>query len=985
MKHAKKLLAKLMVLTLILAYIPTPSASVSAASSKVTTKMYTLSQKAGTYSDTVKLTITAKKGYKVYYSTSSNLDTKKVVKSGKSKTITIKKTTTLKIYAVKKSTIITKKKLKTSAVKKKTKSYKYVIEKDSNTSDNTATTTDSTTQATTTTTTDTTTTTEKRTSSETSVSGDTTKTSETASTDNNNSSENTSETNTSSESGNTSEQPSDKPAEPGNGTQPTPPNDQNSSSTGEIKSEAEAQSELEEAASTAESSVSTEKAVKGTETPETDVTEINLSSLEDSTDVSVSTENETTKITVNKSGNYSLSGNVANTIIEISDSVTDTVGITLDNTTIDNSSLTYDTPVISSSKAAIVLTLDGTSTITGSTNYTTSPAKGIIYSDKAITVNGDGTLNITDSCTTTDFGDNDPTDGIASKESLVIESGTINVSSNGDCLKGTNKGITINDGTLTLSSNLGKGVTSKKGLVTIAGGTTTINCADDAISAKNGNVQITDGTITIGTTKCGGDGIKAGGTAKITGGTVTIDNCYGDGIQAEDVVIADGTINIKTYYEYANTNFYKSNSVSGSSYNSETENESTGLKTETINYDTGSHKAIKAGTKAKTYSYTSITDSESELTAGTTYTEEASGGLTITGGTINIDTTATGIKYNGGSSGAMGGGDSKTIIGSPDDAIHSNNDATISGGTITIKSSDDGISAVNNLYILNSASIDVQTAYEGIEAGNIVVGTTTDSEPIVSVYSNDDGINAAKKDQLTYVYADENEEKYTKTSYKTSGNSLTINAGTVNVEIADDQTHSVSLSNAGEQNSTYTFNADGDGIDCNGSFYAYGGNITVIGGTSGGNGAIDRDENFILGSGATLFVIGSNGMLEGITQADQAYIQTSSASISKGSNVKISDASGNELYSTTAKKSAAYILYSSPKITSGDSYTLNIGSNSTTLTGTTDAMTGGMGGPGGNPPSSGNGPSGSNPPSGGNGPFGDNNSSSGTPPTPPNN
>ena len=964
MKHAKKLLAKLMVLTLILAYIPTPSASVSAASSKVTTKMYTLSQKAGTYSDTVKLTITAKKGYKVYYSTSSNLDTKKVVKSGKSKTITIKKTTTLKIYAVKKSTIITKKKLKTSAVKKKTKSYKYVIKTaDSDSSDNAATTTDSTTQATTAATTENTnsTTTEKQTSSETSVSGDTTKTSATASTDNNNSSENT------------SEQPSDKTSEPGNGTQPTPPNDQNSSSTGEIKSEAEAQSELEEAASTAESSVSTEKAVKGTDTPETDVTEINLSSLEDSTDVSVSTENETTKITVNKSGNYSLSGNVANTIIEISDSVTDTVGITLDNTTIDNSSLTYDTPVISSSKAALVLTLDGTSTITGSTNYTTSPAKGIIYSDKTITVNGDGTLNITDSCTTTDFGDNDPTDGIASKESLVIESGTINVSSNGDCLKGTNKGITINDGTLTLSSNLGKGVTSKKGLVTIAGGTTTINCADDAISAKKGNVQITDGTITIGTTKCGGDGIKAGGTAKITGGTVTINNCYGDGIQAEDVVIADGTINIKTYYEYANTNFYKSNSVSGSSYNSETENESTGLKTETINYDTGSHKAIKVGTKAKTYSYTSITDSESEFTAGTTYTEEASGGLTITGGTINIDTTATGIKYNGGSSGAMGGGDSKTIIGSPDDAIHSNNDATISGGTITIKSSDDGISVVNNLYILNSTSIDIQTAYEGIEAGNIVVGTTTDSEPIVSVYSNDDGINASKKDQLTYVYADENEEKYTKTSYKTSGNSLTINAGTVNVEIADDQTHSVSLSNAGEQSSTYTFNANGDGIDCNGSFYAYGGNITVIGGTSGGNGAIDRDENFILGSGATLFVIGSNGMLEGITQADQAYIQTSSASISKGSNVKISDASGNELYSTTAKKSAAYILYSSPKITSGDSYTLNIGSNSTTLTGTTDAMTGGMGGPGGNPPS------------GGNSPFGDNNSSSGTPPTPPNN
>ena len=122
MKHAKKLLAKLMVLTLVLAYIPTGFMTTSAASSKVSTKKYTLSQKAGTYSSTFKLKITAKKGYKVYYSTGSNLNIKKVIKSGKSKTITISKTTTLKIYAVKKSTIITKKKLKTSAVKKKTKS-----------------------------------------------------------------------------------------------------------------------------------------------------------------------------------------------------------------------------------------------------------------------------------------------------------------------------------------------------------------------------------------------------------------------------------------------------------------------------------------------------------------------------------------------------------------------------------------------------------------------------------------------------------------------------------------------------------------------------------------------------------------------------------------------------------------------------------------------------------------------------------------------
>ena len=74
MKKAKKLLAKFMVLALILAYIPTPAVTTSAAGNKVTTKKYTLSQKAGTYSSAFKLTIAAKKGYKVYHSTGSNLN-----------------------------------------------------------------------------------------------------------------------------------------------------------------------------------------------------------------------------------------------------------------------------------------------------------------------------------------------------------------------------------------------------------------------------------------------------------------------------------------------------------------------------------------------------------------------------------------------------------------------------------------------------------------------------------------------------------------------------------------------------------------------------------------------------------------------------------------------------------------------------------------------------------------------------------------------
>ena len=316
------------------------------------------------------------------------------------------------------------------------------------------------------------------------------------------------------------------------------------------------------------------------------------------------------------------------------------------------------------------------------------------------------------------------------------------------------------------------------------------------------------------------------------------------------------------------------------------------------------------------------------------------------------------------------GGSTKTIIGSPDDAIHSNNTAVISGGNIVINSSDDGISSVNSLEITGDADVRIETAYEGIESGTITIGSSEDenSDPNVYVYSNDDGINAGRKTDVCYTYADESEEAYVKTSEKSSNNNLYICSGTVHVEIADDQSHSVTLYGSAQDGSgsaTYTYTADGDGIDCNGSFYAYGGTIEVIGGTGNGNGVIDRDGSFVLGSGVTLFAIGSSGMIEGVTNAEQAYVSTSSASsggsggmggrggmgnnsgntssftVSKGNTITISNADGTQLYSyKNTKKSASYLLFSSPALSSGDSVTVSNGTTGTTLTATTSASSG---------------------------------------------
>ena len=88
------------------------------------------------------------------------------------------------------------------------------------------------------------------------------------------------------------------------------------------------------------------------------------------------------------------------------------------------------------------------------------------------------------------------------------------------------------------------------------------------------------------------------------------------------------------------------------------------------------------------------------------------------------------------------------IIDSYDDSIHTNNDSTmesgvkptgnvsIQGGTITLNSKDDAIHADGSLTV-SGGTIDITSSYEGLEGTTITI-----SGGNVSVISSDDGVNA---------------------------------------------------------------------------------------------------------------------------------------------------------------------------------------------------------------------------------------------------
>lgn len=114
------------------------SSSIFAANKKesfIKTNQYTITPKAGTYEKGFKIQISAKKGYRIYYTTGTKFSVKKFVKPGKTKSITVKKDVTLRVYYVKKNVSLSAKKLNSSSVKNKAQKYNYKVKDKSSGSD----------------------------------------------------------------------------------------------------------------------------------------------------------------------------------------------------------------------------------------------------------------------------------------------------------------------------------------------------------------------------------------------------------------------------------------------------------------------------------------------------------------------------------------------------------------------------------------------------------------------------------------------------------------------------------------------------------------------------------------------------------------------------------------------------------------------------------------------------------------------------------
>lgn len=260
--------------------------------------------------------------------------------------------------------------------------------------------------------------------------------------------------------------------------------------------------------------------------------------------------------------------------------------------------------------------------------------------------------------------------------------------------------------------------------------------------------------------------------------------------------------------------------------------------------------------------------------------------LVITGGDYEVNVSEKGLNAND----SIRIADGNFVINAGEDGIHSEHDEDytkgyvyIENGNYTITAGSDGIHA-GGWNVIANGNITITECEEGIEGSGVDIRGGN-----ITLTSADDGINASIPEQF--------EADADKISCY-----ISIAGGIVNVT------------------------AYGDGIDANGNFYVWDGEIYISGPEQNDNGSIDYDGTGQI-TGGVVVAAGYGGMAQNFGNASTQGAVTLNLSEPQefGKEVELTDAKGNVLINFLPNTSYNCVTISCPELKVGETYTLIAG------------------------------------------------------------
>lgn len=423
-------------------------------------------------------------------------------------------------------------------------------------------------------------------------------------------------------------------------------------------------------------------------------------------------------VTINAAGTYVVSGTLTDGQLVVNVGKEDKVHLILDGVDITNTS----GPAIDIEQGEKIITTlapDSENTLADGENYELADGEtepdATFYSKEDLVINGSGSLTVAGNYS----------NGIRSKDDLILISGTYNVTAQNNAIKGKDS-VAIRGGDYTLTTTAGDGIQAnnaedaEKGYVAIDGGSFAITSGQDAIQAET-NLSLQNAQMTLQTAAGAGStnldaegsykGLKAGGALVVASGNYEL-NTADDALHADDTVaINGGTITAAT----GDDGIHGDNSVT-----------------------------INEGTVTISQSYEGIEAAEIYFKGGEVNVTAADDGINAGGGS---DTESTGqFGADSFAGGGPGGGDqaddSKFIevsggviqVSAEGDGVDSNGNITMTGGTLLVNgpvSGGNGALDYNGTFVQSGGTL--MAAGTSDMASNI---SDSSSQTAVDIYFN---------------------------------------------------------------------------------------------------------------------------------------------------------------------------------------------------------------------------------------------------------